>query len=92
MTVVMVSHDMNDLARFCTRVLLLNQGRMHSLGVPAEVFADGAGLKEIGLEQPVAQRVADELAARGVSLERPDGLFTLETLSEAVVRAWGGGQ
>lgn len=92
LTVVMVSHDMNDLARFCTRVLLLNQGRMHALGTPAEVFADGDDLKSIGLEQPAAQRLGNALTARGVELEQPQGLFTLESLTAAVARAWNGGR
>ncbi len=90
MTVVMVSHAMNDLARFCTKVLLLNQGRVHSLGTPAEVFADGAELKSIGLEQPTAQKLGNALTSRGVVLNQPEGLFTPQTLTSAVVEAWKG--
>lgn len=92
MTVVVVSHDMNDLARFCTRVLLLNQGRMHALGTPAEVFADGTDLKGIGLEQPAAQRLGAALSQRGVCLRRPEGLFTIDSLVGSIVEAWNGAQ
>ena len=88
LTVVMVSHAMDDLARLCTRVLMLNQGRMHALGTPAEVFADGDQMKAIGLGQPAAQRVGSKLMAKGIDLQQPDGLFTLETLTSAVAQVW----
>ena len=86
----MVSHDMDDLARFCSRVLVLNQGKVHALGTPAEVFADGAGLKSIGLGQPAAQRVGAALVAGGVPICQPRGLFTLEGLASAIATAWEG--
>ena len=88
LTVVMVSHDMDDLARFCSRILVLNQGTLHALGTPAEVFTDGAELKSIGLGQPAAQRLGDRLVASGVPLRRPKGLFTLESLVDALAEAY----
>ena len=83
-TVVMVSHDMDDLARFCSHILVLNQGKVHALGTPAEVFADGAELKSIGLGQPAAERLGNALIDSGVALRRPEGLFTLDTLVDAI--------
>lgn len=88
LTVVMVSHDMNDLARFCSRILVLNQGDLYALGTPAEVFADGPALKAIGLGQPAAQRMGDALVAGGVPLRQPEGLFTSSSLAESVADAW----
>ncbi len=52
MTIVLVSHDMNDLARLCDRVLVLNQGKEFANGAPAEVFADEARLRSVGLGVP----------------------------------------
>lgn len=88
LTVVMVSHDMNDLARFRSRVLVLNQGDLHALGTPAEVFANGPALKAIGLGQPAAQRMGDALVAGGVPLQQPEGLFTSSSLAKSVAGAW----
>ena len=55
MTVVMVSHSMEDLAVLADRILVLSEGRMFSLGTPAEVFADPAALKAVGLAAPASQ-------------------------------------
>lgn len=71
LTVVMVSHSMEDLANLCDRVLLLNAGRQFMLGTPVEVFADPAQLKSIGLGAPAAQAMAVRLRAQGFKLERP---------------------
>ena len=48
LTVVMVSHSMDDLARLSDRVLVLNEGRQFAFGSPAEVFAHGDELRAIG--------------------------------------------
>ncbi len=88
LTVVMVSHNMDDLARLCSRVLVLNQGKVHALGTPADVFADGVELKSIGLGQPAAQRMASALQDVGIAIGQPDGLFALGTLADAIAVAW----
>ena len=46
MTVVMVSHSMEDLAALSDRILVLSEGRVFALGTPAQVFADAASLKD----------------------------------------------
>ena len=51
-TVVVISHDMDDLAALCTRVLVLNQGRVFALGTPQEVLRDVQALRAIGLDVP----------------------------------------
>ncbi|WP_283169687.1 energy-coupling factor transporter ATPase [Curtanaerobium respiraculi] len=84
MTVVMVSHDMNDLARLCDRILVLNRGEVFALGTPEEVFADAEACKRIGLGVPATQHLSNELAKRGVRLPRQDGLPTLESLADAI--------
>lgn len=85
-TIVLISHNMDDLAALCDHILVLNTGRVHALGTPAEIFKEAASLKSIGLDVPAAQRVAEALAARGISLSRPgDGLFTSESLEQAIL-------
>lgn len=51
-TIVMVSHDMDDLATCCNRLVILNQGRIFAQGTPAHVFARDDELKHIGLGVP----------------------------------------
>ena len=55
LTVVIVSHSMDDLARYCDRILVLKEGEQFALGAPAEVFADAERLRSIGLGVPAAQ-------------------------------------
>jgi energy-coupling factor transporter ATPase len=84
LTVVMVSHDMDDLARLCNRILVLNTGRVFALGSPAEVFADGPAIRSIGLDVPSAQRLADALALQGVDAASSHGLHTVESLADVL--------
>ena len=74
LTVVMVSHSMENLAQLCSRIIVLNQGRIFAQGTPEQVFSDAEGLKSIGLDVPAAQRVANKLRARGIAL--PDKLYS----------------
>ena len=62
LTIVLVSHDMNDLARLCDRVLVLNRGEAVALDVPSRVFADEKSLRQIGLGVPDAVHLANLVA------------------------------
>lgn len=70
MTIVMVSHNMDDLARLCTRLLVLNQGKLVLEGTPEYVFSHEAALHTMGLGIPAAQHVANKLRSQGVPLPR----------------------
>ena len=81
LTVVMVSHSMDDLANCCDRIVVMNEGSVFAEGTPAQVFAHADELKSIGLGVPAAQRMALALAKAGVPL-RFDGLYTVESLAD----------
>lgn len=81
LTVVMVSHSMDDLANCCDRIVVMNEGAVFAEGTPAQVFAHADELKSIGLGVPAAQRMALALAKAGVPL-RFDGLYTVESLAD----------
>ena len=84
LTVVMVSHSMDDLANCCDRIVVMNEGAVFAEGTPAQVFAHVDELKSIGLGVPAAQRMALALAKAGVPL-RFDGLYTVESLANELV-------
>ncbi len=84
LTVVMVSHSMDDLANCCDRIVVMNEGAVFAEGVPAQVFAHADELKSIGLGVPAAQRMALALAEAGVPL-RCGGLYTVESLADELV-------
>lgn len=81
LTVVMVSHSMDDLAQCCDRVVVMNEGAVFVEGAPAQVFARADELKSIGLGVPAAQRMALALTGAGVPL-RLDRLYTVESLAD----------
>ena len=81
LTVVMVSHSMDDLAKCCDRIVVMNEGAVFADGTPAQVFAHANELKSIGLGVPAAQRMALSLVQAGVPL-RCDKLYTVESLAD----------
>lgn len=64
MTILLVSHNMGDIAELADRVLVLNRGRLVMNGTPAEVFARGKQLREMGLGQPPATEFMERLKER----------------------------
>lgn len=81
LTVVMVSHSMDDLANCCDRIVVMNEGAVFAEGTPVQVFAHANELKSIGLGVPAAQRMALALAQAGVPL-CCDKLYTFEALAD----------
>jgi energy-coupling factor transport system ATP-binding protein len=65
MTVVMVSHAMDDIAQCSQRVVVMHGGRILRTGTPQEVFVDEAQLAEIGLGIPVMAALHRKLADSG---------------------------
>lgn len=90
LTVVMVSHTMDDLARYCDRILVLKEGSMFALGTPEEVFSHAAELREIGLGVPSAQKLANDLKDAGVALN--GGLYDTASLADALAALYRGGE
>lgn len=64
MTILLVSHNMGDIAELADRVLVMNRGRLVMNGTPAEVFARGKQLREMGLGQPPAMEFMERLKER----------------------------
>lgn len=90
LTVVMVSHSMEEIAAHCDRVLVMNKGSIVSHGTPREVFASDRDLKSIGLGLPAPQHMAQLLRDAGVPL--PCGrLYSTKTLAEGIAALAAGG-
>lgn len=64
MTILLVSHNMGDIAELVDRVLVMNRGRLVMNGTPAEVFARGEQLRKMGLGQPPATEFMERLKER----------------------------
>ena len=85
LTVVMVSHSMDDLARLTDRVLIMKEGELFCVGTPAEVFVHADELNAIGLGQPCPQRMAGKLRDAGMPLDIRT-LYDEETLAREVAK------
>ena len=82
---LMVSHNMNDIARMCDQVLVMDHGRLLMDGSPEEVFRRGEELKEVGLALPDSMEIARQIIEGGLALE---GTFlTMEETADAIAAA-----
>ena len=88
-TTIMVSHSMDDVARMCSRLLVMNQGQLAMDGTPREVFARSGELENMGLGVPECAKLADRLRARGYDI--PMGVFEAEEMARCILAARKGG-
>ncbi len=75
-TVLLVSHNMEDIARISDRVLVMNNSQMVMFDTPANVFSRASELKAIGLRIPEITEITIKLKNAGVPL--PSGILTVE--------------
>lgn len=61
MTIVLVSHDMEDVANCAERVIVLNDGKIYADGTPLQIFSDYENLEKIGVTAPQITRLMDKL-------------------------------
>ena len=85
-TIVLISHNMDDVARIATRVAVLDKGRLAMLGTPREIFSRGDELEAMGLDVPQTVQLCRKLRAGGVDM--PDCL-TNEEVCAAILAARG---
>ena len=81
-TVIMVSHSMDDVARLCQRIIVLEKGRVALDGSCAEVFSEVERLEKMGLRLPQAAQLRERLNRRGFQL--PKDIYTTQALARAL--------
>ena len=84
LTVVMVSHNMDDISSLATRLVVMSRGRMVLTGTPREVFQHRELLSSIGLGIPQAAELTQRLIAEGYPL--PADLYTPEEVAQALLK------
>jgi energy-coupling factor transport system ATP-binding protein len=89
-TILLVSHNMDDVARFASRLVVFNEGKIMMDGTPAEIFDRADELTEVGLTVPVATEIARALRARGVSI--PESIYTISYLRKLLLSRKEGGE
>ncbi|HJB00406.1 MAG TPA: energy-coupling factor transporter ATPase [Candidatus Mediterraneibacter merdavium] len=86
MTVVLVSHSMEDVARYVERIIVMNRGEKMLDGAPAEVFRHYKELEQVGLAAPQVTYVMHDLKDRGFPVS-PDAT-TIEEAAEKIMRSF----
>ena len=81
-TIILVSHNMDDIAVMADRIIALKDGKVVMDGTPKEVFSDRKHVEEIGLDVPFATSLSDEFIARGYDL--PKDIISLDELADAL--------
>lgn len=84
-TVLIVSHNMDDVARLSERIIVFDHGKIAMDGTPEEIFSQPERLISMGLTVPHSTAVAMEL--RRLGLELPETVYTHEKLLSAVIGA-----
>jgi energy-coupling factor transport system ATP-binding protein len=85
-TVVMITHDVDLIARYARRLIVFHEGRVLLDGPTAEVFTQAEELKKSFVVPPMATQLARELGSLGVPLQ----VMTLEELYQVLVPQPGG--
>ena len=83
-TVVIVSHSMEDMARYCDHLIVMNDGKIHMQGDRDYVFCRSERLGEIGLDIPQVTKLMLMLKARGMDVD--GGVYTVEQALESMLK------
>ena len=69
LTIVLISHSMEDVARYVEKLIVLYKGKKVHEGTPREVFAHGKELEKIGLAMPQIRYIMEALKAKGMDID-----------------------
>ena len=88
-TVIIVSHDMDEIACNCTRACVLSDGKIFDCASPHELFSRADELISLGLDVPLTAKISNALRERGIDI---DSDFTPDGFARAVISAFEGGE
>lgn len=85
-TIVLVSHSMEDVARYVERIIVMNQGEILYDGTPREVFGHYRELEQVGLAAPQVTYILHSLKAGGLDVD--ENATTIQEAREAILKAF----
>lgn len=83
-TVLLVSHSMEDIAQMADRILVMNRGRLSMNGTPGEIFSRGDELTAMGLDLPQVTKICNDLIKAGYPVKK--GIYTVSEAVEEIKR------
>lgn len=84
MTVILVSHSMEDIARYADRIIVMNKGTVMYNDAPKKVFEHYQELEKVGLAAPQVTNIMHDLAKRGLPVK--SGVTTVEEAADEIMR------
>ncbi len=88
-SVILISHSMEDMAKYCDEIAVMDDGVLLMYGTPEEVFSNRQQLKEAGLNLPQITELMYELNSCGIPTDRIP--FTVEDAAEQIIKLYGKG-
>ena len=89
MTTILVSHNMDDVAKMADKVLVIDEGRLAMEGTPQEVFSKGEELTALGLDLPAVTHILMKLKENGIDVGTDT--FDVKEAAAAIAAALEGG-
>ena len=86
--VILVSHSMEDVARYVDRIMVMNQGQLIFDDKPRNVFANYKELEQVGLAAPDVTYIMNELRDAGLDVDTD--AITIEEAKESILRLYKG--
>ena len=78
---------MADIARLCDNILVIDGGKVVTVGTPKEVFAHRQELSAVGLDLPPITQLTEALRQRGMDI--PDTILSVDEAAEEIAKALG---
>ena len=88
-TIIIVSHDMDEVADNCTRACVIANGQVFACDAPYKIFKRTDELKALGLDVPLTSKIAQSLAAKGIII---DSDCTVSDFSDKVIEVYNRGK
>lgn len=86
LTVILVSHSMEDVAKYADRIIAMNSGKVAFDGTPKEVFRHYKELERMGLSAPQITYVMQEMKELGLDVDTD--VSTVEEAKEEILKAF----
>ena len=87
--VIIVSHSMEDMAKYCDDIIVMSSSKLVMTGDRNEIFSRAASLESIGLDIPEITKLMMILRENGVDV--PDNIYTVDDAEKAILEVLGGG-
>lgn len=85
MTIILVSHSMEDVAKLATRILVMDKGKCILNGTPSKIFKEINTLESVGLGVPQVTYLVQRLREKGFNIS--EDVFTVEQAKTEILKA-----